>query len=92
MKSRLGKNLNLPSEQILEIGKQATGKERSAARSPVNKKIDVAVRSGLAARDGAEHAHVPRPMERGYAEDLRSFGCKQFLDAHIQSFGRAAGI
>ncbi len=77
MKAPAFDKINRSIEQIPQVRKQFTEIEYVSAGFEVNKKIDIAIRSGLASRNRAKDTHICCTVETGQMEYRRSlFGLK----------------
>ena len=77
-------NVNVASEKIPQIGNETAGKPWRHIRTCFDEEIDVAVGTGLAARDRAEYTNAGHTMFRGNAQDLFAFLAEDFLDSHAR--------
>lgn len=78
----LGDNINLATEQILEIGKETTRKKRRYLLPWLDKQIYIALRVSLAARHRAKQTDVARSMPRRNLQNLLPFLLHQRCYVH----------
>src|SRR5450432_1482557 len=70
MQRLLGADMDLHSEQLLEVLNQPGMIQQTAAWLPGYQQIEVAARIGLTASHGAEHAHAGSAAPPGEEEDF----------------------
>jgi len=75
-------NVHLASKQILKILPQMDKVKKASPFFQLHQKIHIALWPSLAARHGAEDAHVPRTMLCGDAKDLVSLRFQELINPH----------
>ena len=70
MEARVCQHIHLAVEQCLEILTEADEIQERAVRVHFHEEVNVAPRTGLAARDRAKQAHVVRAVARRDVENL----------------------
>jgi len=77
-------DIDVAPEKISQVGNETAGKPWSHIGTCFDEEIDIAVGTGLAARDRAEYTNAGHAMFRGNASDLFAFLAEDFLDSHVR--------
>ena len=70
MQPPLGSHIDVPPEKVFQVGNKSAGKEEAAVGPDIDEKIDIAIRSRVAARHRSGHTNVISAMPRGDAQDF----------------------
>lgn len=62
--------IDAPREGVLQLHEQTAREPRRRRTYDIDQEIHIAIRTGVAARDRPEHAHVSRAVFRGDLEDF----------------------